>query len=262
MKIAIVLLFLATVLPIYGQEKHPQPSGNGDHATEPNKHSKAPSTETVNVINQQAPPVEEKGTKEHPQGYFSRLLAPENLPNIALFLVGVAGIGIAIRTLRAIESQTKAMVAGMRQWVTIQAFEDTVAPIFEEGALKLHFHLSFEITNPTGKPLTLEWYVISINAKKYSSRLNFTLVPGQVHRLKSSIDYTDEMRNKYTHEGYTVTVTGVIAFTDALTDFQKQRFGYVLKCRPVNGETLNYQGPLPDEDIEKEEAKDSQRHAL
>ena len=106
-------------------------------------------------------------------------------------------------------------------------------------------------------PLTVEWYVISINTTKYSSRLNVTLAPGQMHGLGALISYTDEVRNEYLRDAYVITITGVIAYTDALKDFQKQRFGYVRRCRPIGGETLNYKGPLPDEDIEKEESRDS-----
>jgi hypothetical protein len=161
------------------------------------------------------------------------------------------------RSAKAAQDNTRLQIAALRQWVNIQGFRDSVDPRFTPTGTELDLKFFFEITNPTKMPLTLEWYVISINTTKYSSRLNVTLAPNQVHGLGALIRYTDAVRDKYLRDGYDITITGVIAYTDALKDFQKQRFGYLHKCRPTGGETLNYKGPLPDEDIEKEESGDS-----
>jgi hypothetical protein len=174
-----------------------------------------------------------------------------------LMLVGLLTFGAIIyqsiqtkRATVAMEKGTALQKAALRQWVVIQGFRDTVKPRFTNTTPQLDLHFFFEIANPTKMPLTLEWYVISINGTKYSSRLNFTLTPDKTHGLKVLMDYTDEIREKYIRDGYAITVTGVIAFTDALQEFQKQRFGYVYQSGPGKGETLNYEGPLPDEDIE------------
>lgn len=159
------------------------------------------------------------------------------------------------RSAKASEDNIRLQIAALRQWVNIQGFRDGVEPRFTPTGTELDLQLSFEITNPTKMPLTVEWYVISINGTKYSSRLNVTLAPDQMHGLMALISYTDEVKNEYLRDGYVIIVTGVIAYTDALKEFQKQRFGYLRRCRPGHGETLNYKGPLPDEDIEKEESK-------
>jgi hypothetical protein len=180
-----------------------------------------------------------------------------------LVLIGAFTLGTIIyqsvqtkRATVAMQRSTSLQTAALRQWVNIQGFRESVEPRFTGTGTHLDLQLSFEIINPTKMPLTLEWYVISINTTKYSSRLNVTLAPDQVHELKALISYTDEVRDKYIRDGYDITITGVIAYTDALKDFQKQRFGYLRRCRPMGGETLNYRGPLPDEDIEKEQSKD------
>jgi hypothetical protein len=107
MKFFTVIFFL-TILPIYGQEKSAQPTSHGNHATEPNKPPHQASSEAVTVINQQASPVQENRSKEHTQSYLSRLLTPENLPNVGLFFVGFGGILVAVRTLRKIDEQIAA----------------------------------------------------------------------------------------------------------------------------------------------------------
>ena len=176
---------------------------------------------------------------------------------IGLFTLG-AVVYQAVQTKRAtvaMAASTDIQKAALRQWVTIEGLRESVETRFINTTPHLDLQFSFEIANRTKMPLTLEWYVISINQKKYSSRLNFILAPDQVHGLKALIAYTGEVQEKYLLGTYEITVTGVITYKDAFKESQKQRFGYLRKCRPIHGETLNYQGPLPDEDIEKEESK-------
>jgi hypothetical protein len=61
------------------------------------------------------------------KGYGSRLFSPENLPNIGLFVAGIIGIGVAVRTLKnlerqtaAIEKQGDALVNSERAWVLVE----------------------------------------------------------------------------------------------------------------------------------------------
>jgi len=201
-----------------------------------------------------------KGADCYTSSWYTAFKRPDGM----LVLVGILTL-LAIawqsretaRSAKAAQDNTRLQTAALRQWVNIQGFRDAVETRFIGTRPHLDLQLSFEITNPTTMPLTVEWYVISINTTKYSSRLNVTLAPGQMHGLGALISYTDEVRNEYLRDAYVITITGVIAYTDALKDFQKQRFGYVRRCRPIGGETLNYKGPLPDEDIEKEESRDS-----
>jgi hypothetical protein len=83
MKLAVLLIALAIVLPINAQEKRPK--------------SDAHQSSTENV--KEAPYAEENGAENHPKSYLSRLFSPENLPNIGLFVAGVIGIWVAIGTL-------------------------------------------------------------------------------------------------------------------------------------------------------------------
>ncbi len=112
------LAVLAFLFSMYGQEKNAQPSS---HAATPSE-LKQPAKKTqpaapltnVDVVNEKTSGQKQNGTKNNPESYLSRLFAPENLPNIGLFLAGIVGICVAIRTLRAIESQTRVLVEGQR----------------------------------------------------------------------------------------------------------------------------------------------------
>jgi hypothetical protein len=53
--------------------------------------------------------------------YVSRLFSPENLPNIALALVGMGGIVVAVLTLLVIKRQTQALVDAERARVFVSA---------------------------------------------------------------------------------------------------------------------------------------------
>jgi hypothetical protein len=108
MKYLIAVAFFAVIIPVYGQEKGSQPRPDRGATAQPKQ--TAPQTpSTVNAINQQAPNEQQNGTSGHTDSYLRRLFAPANLPNIGLLLAGIAGICVAIRTLKAIERQGLSM---------------------------------------------------------------------------------------------------------------------------------------------------------
>jgi hypothetical protein len=96
MKRALALAFLTIVLPIYGQEKSVRPNSHAPDTVELKQ--PAPKTQPAENV-----------AKSKQQGYLSRLLAPENVPNIALCFVGLVGTIVAVRTLKAIERQALSM---------------------------------------------------------------------------------------------------------------------------------------------------------
>jgi len=61
-----------------------------------------------------------------PTDYLYRLFSADNLPNILLFLAGVAGIIVAIRTLQMIKRQTeiteKTLVLTQRPRIVVKTF--------------------------------------------------------------------------------------------------------------------------------------------
>jgi hypothetical protein len=93
-----ILFFIALVCalpPLHSQEKVPA-SKQVQLATQPS----AQPTITISKVVVQA--------EDTPKGYWTRLLSPENLPNLLLFLVGAAGVWVAVSTLKTIKRQTKA----------------------------------------------------------------------------------------------------------------------------------------------------------
>jgi hypothetical protein len=92
----------------------------------------------TNVVNQAAPYAQNDRTTNESKSYFSRLFSPENLPNIALVVVGIGGIITAICTLRLIKTQTidtgiaanaallnaQAVINTERPWLVVSVHSD------------------------------------------------------------------------------------------------------------------------------------------
>lgn len=107
-RLLLPIILLAVIVPINGQEKRIRSQSGKSRTEELQKVTTQPPS-TNSVVSQQAANQEQNGSKNNSQSYLHRLLAPENLPNIALFLVGAVGICVAIRTLRAMERQAAIM---------------------------------------------------------------------------------------------------------------------------------------------------------
>lgn len=102
--LAIFAVLLAN-LPIYGQEKSSQPEcyqQNSQQISLPISEYQPKSDARAN------------NSEDDSKGYFSRLFAAENIPNIGLFFAGVIGIFVAVSTLFAIRDQVYTFISKER----------------------------------------------------------------------------------------------------------------------------------------------------
>jgi hypothetical protein len=117
--VAIVVL-MGVVLPICGQGKASHPQDDNGHTQ---RDSNSPVAVTVNcaegAIPQEHPAKEANGTSNRPEGYFKTLISANNLPNDLLFLVGTAGVGVAVWTLFTIKRQVNTFVSKERARITV-----------------------------------------------------------------------------------------------------------------------------------------------
>jgi hypothetical protein len=100
-KITIAVLLIGAV-PIHGE-------GETGHSSAHQAASQNKPGPSLGPAQQNTTAHQGNGTEEQSKGYFLRLVAPENLPNIALFFVGTAGIFVACLTLSDIRRQSTAM---------------------------------------------------------------------------------------------------------------------------------------------------------
>jgi hypothetical protein len=130
LKCLAIVVLLASILPIYGEEKGAQTKGNQSTANDAEKGS-PPSRTATCVVKNEGTTIECNWTENEPESYLKRLISPENAPNIALSLVGLGGIIIALCTLwkierqtKATENQVKASHDGLRAWLGIEVSEN------------------------------------------------------------------------------------------------------------------------------------------
>jgi hypothetical protein len=99
---------------------------------------------------QATPPNEAIQACRESQGYFCRILAPANIPNIGLFFIGVGAVWAALSTLKAIEAQTHVLVEGQRPRIIATAHGDPTKTLADPQARRLEL----EVINKSSMPAT------------------------------------------------------------------------------------------------------------
>jgi hypothetical protein len=134
---AIVFLF---AIVVQGEARSGQSASNTAHAQTAKKPETQAAPAIINAANQEAPAHQQTGANCPPQSYLSRLFSPENLPNIFLGVVGVAGIVIAICTLRVIRRQVEiekdALIATQRPRLLVKHVSFIPGKLVEVNGVK------------------------------------------------------------------------------------------------------------------------------
>jgi hypothetical protein len=94
---------------VYGEKPKPQSSAHTQSSADAKEEPSGPTGPSVVVVNQNATQREEENNPKKSPHYLTRLFSPENLPNIALVIVGIVGTIVALRSLLAIEQQVTIM---------------------------------------------------------------------------------------------------------------------------------------------------------
>src|SRR5579862_4293549 len=112
--LALIAAICCVVITIYGQKaatkaaKNQQDSANSQPPKNPAINVDTVNVNTLNVAKQENAPDKAAQNTNKPPSYFRRLVAPENLPNLILCIIGAAGVIAAISTLRTLRDQTAA----------------------------------------------------------------------------------------------------------------------------------------------------------
>jgi len=147
----LILLSVASTRIVPGQGQSSPAKRDESHAESAKKpEPKPPTSNTVVVVQQETANAQNNGPKSTSQGYFTRLIAPENLPNIVLCFVGIGGIIIAIHTLRAIENQVTVQMESLRPRVIAEAADDPSKTFADVNARRV----SLRVTNKGIVPAT------------------------------------------------------------------------------------------------------------
>jgi hypothetical protein len=239
------------------QNQKAQPTANQANATQP-----APPAEVRANSTEELQRTSPKPTK-YP---WKELLAPANVPNWALFLVGLGGVYAALRTLKSIENQailmnrqTGIQEAAMSQWVealftgitTRVATKKPNSNNMETAAIEL----SGKVINRTPLPLTLKRVSVTISPifdfEEFEVQLNEWLAPtsdpavfGYAFQVKSTLDaeFTASLQR-----GELLMLAYIfVEFVEAHGTKREQKFTHFLECRMQTLRTLeNYGCEIP-----------------
>jgi hypothetical protein len=175
--------------------------------------------------------------------------------NILLVIVGFCGVGIGIRTLRAIRKQANIQAAGMRQWVDVQVTSSDCNCVFELGGIKYEadkVNIWFSVSNETTYPLTIQEVFVKTSVSGsdepkwdiYKGEEEVILSPGKGREVvigrKNIHDYhfvvvlnLDQARaEEYIAHKLHVSVSGYVRFQPVIGEIEKQSFGYLVSCGP------------------------------
>lgn len=135
LKWLVILTFVLAIPVIYGQEKRPETGKSKDETKASDKPETQPSSIVI-IDSGNAQPQSGQGSNaanDEPKNYLKRLFSTENLPTIALVLVGFLTLRVVwvqtIETRKAADAallNAKAIIASERPWLvtTIQRFGD------------------------------------------------------------------------------------------------------------------------------------------
>jgi hypothetical protein len=197
----ILAIGFALILPIHGQQKGGASPSDKAHATKPTNALSPYDPSTVNVINQQTSNQNSDSTSEHPKSYLARLLSPENLPNVLLFVPAVIGIVVAVCTLRKVSNQAELM----KRQAKIMERQETLARIAYESSIVLEewkttllkanpldrLSIQVKLTNPTAFRVTVTEIVFNAGAKGYTSS-NRVFIPANGCCVINIVFYADD----------------------------------------------------------------------
>jgi hypothetical protein len=111
----VAFAFFAAALMVNGQESQPHSNTVKRDSAAHSKNATDAASQPMVVINQQTPQRQEDSHSGNPPSYLSRLFNPENLPNVALVVIGIGAIIVAFQSLKRIDKQ----IAEMRRQVDL-----------------------------------------------------------------------------------------------------------------------------------------------
>ena len=237
MQLALVSIAFVTLV-MYGEKPKVQSDA---HEHSPANAVQEPSGQTspaVIVVNQDH---SERKSNDHPNkppNYLSRLFGPENLPNIALVGVGIAGIIMALCTLSVLRRQTDDIVNSQRSWVMVDIEWQKGAHIFEgtssEGAQNVGIYVDYVCRN-MGKSfaqITDKGYVLKIvnilpwepdfaSIDDFHHTTEYLAPDSASHYLLSGISCDGSRRNRL------MVIYGRAKYRDVYGEHET-RFGYLV----------------------------------
>ena len=161
-----------------------------------------------------------------PNGYLFRLFGTANLPTIFLVFIGAIGIGAGLRTLWAIEKQTRATERSVAlqavQWVVLKNWQVSC-----ERPDILNVHV--EVHNETSFPLTIKRTDFRVGALINTTTEDIAIVPKSHLRVGFPHNLVDGEHIAYVNTSVVFGIRGAITYA-GMSGITVQPFGGLMRA--------------------------------
>jgi hypothetical protein len=167
------------------------------------------------------------------------------------------------RSTAATEKSVALQETQLTQWIDVGSIGSRVQNRngkIPEGTTQTPLFISFDILNPTGMILNLNWVIVRIDGERKPAQLfNHAMTPGDIFPISTSVSLEGRRLEEYQRHALCISIIAYVGFTDAFNRPRKQDFPCICTCGPPSGTRPSpYHGIVPDDDLtedEKERAK-------
>jgi len=96
----------------------------------------------------------------------------------------------------ATEKSVRLQETALRQWVNLDHLKAGAQPPFVSGMTEMTLLFTFDVTNPTKMPFTVEWLIVRVNGESLTETLHHFLPPDDIYPVKIPVT----IRNKRVEE--------------------------------------------------------------
>jgi hypothetical protein len=155
----------------------------------------------------------------------------------------------------ATEKSVRLQETASRQWVNLDELRAGAQPPFVSGMTQVTLVFTFNVTNPTKMPLTVEWLIVRVNGESLTKALHHFLPPDDVYPVKIPVTIRNKQVEEYGAYKLVLSFIATVGYTDAFERPQRQPFGVMCMCGPPAMCNISpYEGALPDDQLEKHPA--------
>lgn len=278
MKYIVVLVALCASLVVNGEKPQSHPNQNKQ---EPDRTAQSASDAlggTITVVNQQAPQGQANSHPAKSPSYLDRLFSPENIPNIALVIVGAITAYYIAKQARetklatqAMQRSTRLQEVGLRQWVdtdnwTISATKyihyvlGRLIGQIKEKPETIDIEITFDVVNSSPRPLTVQKVAADVHIAGRQDWQNIVsddknhVPPEGKHHVVLPVTLTGDEVDRYILDRLQVSVSGRVFYEDGLGNGNEQTFSECAKCGVNGSKFFAYIGKAPTEQSQDRQA--------
>jgi hypothetical protein len=153
----------------------------------------------------------------------------------------------------ATEKSVRLQETALRQWVDVDDLKVRSQPTYFIEMSETNLVFTFNVTNPTRMPLTFEWLIVRVNSQRFAMTFHHFLAPDGFYPVTVPVAIRDKQVALFGAYKLALSFIATVGYTDAFERPQRQPFGVMCLCGPPAMCNVSpYEGPLPDDKLEKQ----------